>query len=346
MMIPGRSCFRILMRLLALAVAFSALTVYLWWRVHTPYRGFPDEGVFVEIERGMNTSAIASRLHEAGVIENGVYFQIVRYLHPRASLQAGEYRFEKPASVLDVFGRLRRGDVYHVTLRIPEGMNIFEISDLVAAADLPNARDFLAYARDAGPVQDLAPEARTLEGYLFPSTYQFRRKATAAEIGARLTNEFRKQWKALGGTGDVQRIVTLASLVEKETSVDAERPLVASVYSNRLREGMRLDCDPTVIYAALLEGKYRGTIYRSDLNRIHDYNTYQRTGLPPGPIANPGFAALQAALRPAQTNYLFFVAKGDGSGEHRFSEDLAGHTTNVTRYRDTIKARSNGAANR
>ena len=132
--------------------------------------------------------------------------------------------------------------------------------------------------------------------------------------------------------------MTLASLVEKETSIADERPVVASVYWNRLREGMRLDCDPTVIYAALLEGMYRGTIYASDLRRDSPYNTYRRVGLPPGPIANPGAASLRAAIHPAQTDYLFFVAKGDGSGAHRFSADLSGHTVNVNHYRKAVKA--------
>lgn len=332
-----RSCTFALVKILTIALIFVLLAAFFWREARKPYQGFPEQGVFVEIDRGTSTTAIASKLQDAGVVRSVMLFQLVRYLHPRSSLQAGEYHFEKPATTFEVFDRLRRGDVYHVTLVIPEGRNIFEISDLIAGSDLPEAGDFLAYARDPTPIRDLAPEARTLEGYLFPSTYQFRRKATAAEIGARLISEFRKQWKTLGAHGDVQRIVTLASLVEKETSVDSERPLVASVYTNRLREGMRLDCDPTVIYAALLEGEYRGTIYRTDLDRIHDYNTYRRVGLPPGPIANPGLASLRAALHPAETKYLFFVAKGDGSGQHRFSEDLSGHTANVAHYRNAIK---------
>lgn len=332
--------FRLTAILIVLAVGIFA--AYAWRQLETPYRGFREDAVFVEVERGMNSARIAERLAEKGVIAHAWQFRLLRLLRPRAVLQAGEYRFTKPASVRAVFGRLARGDVYYVTLAIPEGANLFEIAALVAAADLPNAGDFLKHAKNPSLIRDLAPSAPSLEGYLFPSTYQFRRKATSAEICERLTGEFRKQWKALGAPENTQRLVTLASLVEKETSIAEERPVVASVYWNRLRAGMRLDCDPTVIYAALLEGNYRGTIYASDLQRDSPYNTYRRAGLPPGPIANPGTAALRAAIHPAQTDYLFFVAKGDGSGAHRFSVDLSGHTVNVNHYRKAVKAHGAG----
>lgn len=334
--------FRIVTFLLAIGLAGGVFAAYTWRQMETPYQGFGEDAVFLEVERGMNSARIAERLAEEGVIAHAWQFRLLRYLRPGAVLQAGEYRFAGPASVRSVFARLARGDVYYVTLAIPEGANLFEIAALVAASDLRDAKDFPERAKDPSPIRDLAPEARSLEGYLFPSTYQFRRKATSAEICTRLTGEFRKQWKALGAPGDVHRLVTLASLVEKETSIADERPVVAGVYWNRLREGMRLDCDPTVIYAALLEGKYRGTIYLSDLQRDSPYNTYRRAGLPPGPIANPGAASLRAAIHPAETKYLFFVAKGDGSGAHRFSVDLAGHTVNVHDYRKAVKAHGAG----
>ncbi|MDZ7637272.1 MAG: endolytic transglycosylase MltG, partial [Bryobacterales bacterium] len=298
--------------------AVSLFALFTWREMQVPFKGSGEDAAFVEVERGMNTARIAQRLEEAGVVRKAWQFRLLRYLRPGAVLQAGEYRFADAASVSEVFERLARGDVYYVTLSIPEGANLFEIATLISASDLKNASGFLETARDPGMIRDLAPEAPSLEGYLFPSTYQFRRKASAAEICERLTGEFRAQWKALGGAADVHRLVTLASMVEKETSVPDERPLVASVYWNRVNEGMRLDCDPTVIYAALLEGKYRGTIYLSDLQRDHPFNTYRRAGLPPGPIANPGAASMRAAIHPAQTQYLFFVAKGDGSGGHRF----------------------------
>lgn len=331
--------FRLVIALVILGVTGSVIAIYTWQQMQTPYQGFRGDAVFVEVEHGMNSARIAERLADEGVVAHAWQFRLLRYLRPGAVLQAGEYRFAGLASVVDVFEKLRRGDIYHVTLVIPEGANIFEIAGLVAASDLRNAGDFLDRAKDPTPIRDLDPEAPSLEGYLFPSTYQFRRKTSSTEICARLTGEFRAQWKALGAPADAHRIVTLASLVEKETSIPEERPVVASVYWNRLREGMRLDCDPTVIYAALLEGKYRGTIYLSDLQRDHPYNTYRRAGLPPGAIANPGAASLRAAMHPAETKFLFFVAKGDGSGAHRFSEDLAGHSSNVKSYREAVRAK-------
>jgi UPF0755 protein len=245
---------------------------------------------------------------------------------------------------LEVFHRLRRGDVYYVTLSIPEGRNIWEVAQIVEQADLPNAKGFLEEAKKPGLIQDIAPEAQSLEGYLFPSTYQFRRNTTARQVCERLTGEFRRQWKTFNTQAQPHQIVTMASLIEKETSIPEERTLVSSVFWNRLREGIRLDCDPTVIYAALLEGKYRGTIYLSDLRRDHPYNTYQRVGLTPGPIANPGLESIRAALNPADTRYLFFVAKGDGTGAHRFAENLADHERNVKEYREAVKSAAAKAA--
>ncbi|MCW5964309.1 MAG: endolytic transglycosylase MltG [Bryobacterales bacterium] len=329
---------RMLGFLLLLVLAVSAGGIYVLRQLSAPFQGFGEEAVFVEVERGMSTAQIAEALAAKGVIASAWQLQVARLLPPRALLQAGEYRFAKPASALEVTDRLRRGDVYFVTLKVPEGLNLWEMAQLVESSDLQKATGFLKEARNPELIKDLAPSAESLEGYLFPSTYEFRRNTTAREICERLTREFRQQWQALGHPGDVHEVVTMASLVEKESSLTEERPLVASVFWNRQREGIKLDCDPTVIYAALLEGRYRGTIYLSDLQREHPYNTYQRRGLPPGPIANPGLEALRAAIHPAQSDYLFFVAKGDGSGAHRFSENLAAHSRAVQAYRDALKA--------
>jgi peptidoglycan lytic transglycosylase G len=196
--------------------------------------------------------------------------------------------------------------------------------------------DFLRVARDPSPIRDLAPDAPTLEGYLFPSTYRIERSTTVKQLARMMTDLFRKHWRELQPSVEVNTavnpIVTLASLVEKETALAEERPLVASVYANRLRMGMPLDCDPTTIYAALLEGRYRGTIYRSDLDSHNPYNTYRHAGLPPGPIANPGLAALKAALAPAATSYVYFVARADGSGGHQFSDNIEAHNRAVEQY--------------
>jgi len=197
--------------------------------------------------------------------------------------------------------------------------------------------DFLKIARSPALIRDLAPNAPSLEGYLFPSTYRVTKNVTAPLLARMMTDLFRKKWQELGAPGAVNDLVTLASLVEKETAVPAERPLVASVYRNRLEKSVALDCDPTTIYAALLEERYRGTIHRSDLASTNAYNTYRHAGLPPGPIASPGMASLRAAAAPAETNYIYFVAKPDGSGGHNFSATLAEHNRAVASYRGTQK---------
>jgi UPF0755 protein len=196
-----------------------------------------------------------------------------------------------------------------------------------------SADDFLAAAEDPALIRDLAPKAKSLEGYLFPSTYRLSHHTTPAHLSKMMTDEFRKQWtKLAAGSADVLSAVTLASLVEKETGTPEERPVVASVFRNRLAQGMRLQCDPTTIYAALLENRYRGAIHKSDLASANPYNTYENAGLPPGPIANPGVASLRAALEPAATPFLYFVAKPEGGG-HQFSTTIAEHEKAVIAYR-------------
>lgn len=327
-----------MIKVLAL-LCLIAVVALVWSIAAVPYAGFAGE-VFLDIERGTTTPAIAARLEASGVIRHRWLFLAVRLVRPRASLQAGEYRFSKPATVWQVYHRLAAGDVFHLSLTVPEGSNIFDIARLLAEMEVMTEDEFLAAARDPSLVSDLAPQAPSLEGYLFPSTYQIARRTSAEELCRRMTAEFRRVWKELGAGANVHRTVTLASLVEKETGVDAERELVASVFHNRLEAGMKLDCDPTTIYAALLEGRYRGTIYQSDLLRRHPYNTYQHAGLPPGPIANPGLASLKAALQPASTRYLFFVAKPGGGGEHIFSETFQQHEAAVKRYRRAEQKRS------
>ncbi|HEX6894088.1 MAG TPA: endolytic transglycosylase MltG, partial [Bryobacteraceae bacterium] len=213
---------------------------------------------------------------------------------------------------------------------------MFDIAGLLGQFDFLKPDDFLKAARDPSVIHDLAPQAPSLEGYLFPSTYRLTRNTTARDLCQMMTDQFRKQWRQLSKSGQdspVSDTVTLASLVEKETAVPAERPLVASVFQNRLHLGMPLDCDPTTIYAAELDQRYHGTIYKSDLQSNNAYNTYQHTGLPPGPIANPGAAALKAAMAPAATDYLYFVAKADGSGTHHFSKTVDEHNRAVQSYR-------------
>lgn len=314
---------------LLLAVATGGLAV---WQTGHPYRGFQGE-VFYELKRGTTTVTMARELAALGVVRTPWHFLSARLLRPRAALQAGEYRFASAASARAVLDRIARGDVYYVELTIPEGSNLFEIAELVERRGLAPASEFRRAAADPKLIRDLAPGAPSLEGYLFPSTYQFSRRESAASLCRRMTAEFRKVWREVGGRGDPHDAVTLASLVETETAVAEERPLVAGVYRNRLEAGMKLDCDPTVIYAAQLVNAWRGVIYRSDLHRAHPYNTYRSAGLPPGPIANPGKASLAAALHPEPTRAVYFVAKPDGSGGHVFTETLAAHEKAVASYR-------------
>jgi UPF0755 protein len=236
----------------------------------------------------------------------------------------------------EVYARLVQGDVYTQTLTIPEGYNIFDIAQAVESAGLGSRDAFLAAERaDTSLIADLSPNAPSLEGYLFPDTYRFARHVAPAQILAAMVRRFRVVAAQLGPTQITPSTVVLASLIEKEVSQDSERPLVASVFQNRLAQGMPLATDPSVIYAALLDGRYRGAIYASDLQSDSPYNTYRHTGLPPGPISNPGVAALKAALAPASTNYLYFVA--DAQGHSRFSATLAEHAQQVQTYRRALR---------
>lgn len=293
---------------------------------------------FVDLPAGVGTDGIAQRLAQAGIIRNRYAFDLYKQLHG-GTLRAGEYRFDHPANLPEVFARIARGDVYTHTLVVPEGFNIFDIAQAVKAAGLGDAAEFLkAERRNTALIADLSPQANSLEGYLFPDTYHFSRHTTPEQMLAMMVKRFRTQSRRLGllDRPDVAKIVTLASLVEKEVRVGTERPLVAGVFDNRLAAGMPLDTDPSVVYAALLANHWRGKIYRSDLDFNSPYNTYRHAGLPPGPIANPGVAAIQAALNPTQSDYLYFVA--DAQGHTRFSVDLKEHAKQVQDYRNSIQA--------
>jgi UPF0755 protein len=310
----------------------------------------PSRQTFVEIAPGTSSRQIARELEQQGIIRSRYSFDLWRIVerlrsggHGGGTLKAGEYLFDHPARVAEVYDRLRRGDAFTVEVTIPEGSNIFDIAARVEAAQLGTAQSFVQLAlKDTALVTDLDPQASSLEGYLFPDTYHFGRQATPEQIASAMVRRFRQEAANLGlhgdSSGDVHRVVTLASLIERETPIDAERPLVASVFSNRLAKDMPLMTDPSVIYAAILQGRYRGTIYQSDLDSGSPYNTYKRVGLPPGPICNPGAASLSSALRPAATNYLYFVAAGaDPSGHSRFAATLEEHQRNVRQYRSAIR---------
>jgi len=298
----------------------------------------PSGETFVEIPAGVGTVGIARRLQAARVIRSGLVFEAYRKF-AGGTLRAGEYRFDHPARLGEVYRRIARGDVYTKTVVIPEGFNLFDIAQAVQGAGLGSGADFLAAAqRDTGLIADLSPHAASLEGFLFPDTYRFSRRATPDQMLAVMVRRFRQIAAQLGlaESPDVARTVTMASLIEKEVSVDAERSLVGGVFVNRIAVGMPLATDPTVIYAALLAGRWRGAIYQSDLQFDSPYNTYRHAGLPPGPIANPGVAALKAAMRPAKTDYLYFVA--DAQGHSQFSVGLKEHAQQVAAYRAAERA--------
>jgi len=317
---------------LIVVLAIGGAYLYLLNRLSQPWKGFTDP-VLIEFPRGTGTTRMASILAEKGVIEHPWLFMAARVIRRGARLQAGEYQFSKAASPLDIFARIERGDIFYMELLIPEGFNMFDVADAVAGLGAISAGTFLDAARDPSPIRDLDPKAKTLEGYLFPNKYRVYRRTTAREICRMMTNEFRAQWRTLGAGGQsAHDAVTLASLVEREARLPEERPRVASVFQNRLRIGMRLQCDPTTVYAALLEDRYRGVIHQSDLDSTNPYNTYRHAGLPPGPIANPGLSSIKAALSPEETPYLYFVAKADGSGAHTFSDSLQEHEAAVAHY--------------
>jgi UPF0755 protein len=302
------------------------------------YRGFDNE-TFITIAHGTGTAEIGRQLAESGVIRYPWEIWIARALQPSAKIQAGEYRFAQPATPSEVYARLAHGDIFYFEFTVPEGSNIFDIGQSLERSGILSAADFVNAAWNPSPIRDLAPNAPSLEGFLFPSTYRLTHSTTASELCKQMTDTFRKQWrKAAAPNADIMQTVTLASLVEKETGVAPERPLIAGVFVNRLRVGMKLECDPTTIYAALLDNRYTGVIHKSDLASDNPYNTYQHKGLPPGPIANPGLSSIQAALHPAETDYLFFVAKPGGGG-HNFSADLRAHNQATKAYRKRPGAR-------
>lgn len=331
---PGLKFFAFLLLIVLVCAALAAYAVYV---PIGPADGTADNNaIYVDIAPGTGTQAIAAELEHAGVLRSRYAFDLLRAIKA-GKLIAGEYRFNRPASAIEVYDRIVRGDVYTIALTIPEGYNIFEIAQAVESAGLGERDAFLTAARSqTALIADLSPNAPSLEGYLFPDTYRFARHVAPPDILAAMVKRFRQVAGRLGLSNrpDLARTIILASLVEKEVKQDSERPLVAGVFENRLAHSMPLATDPSVIYAAMLKGRYRGTIYASDLQADSPYNTYRRAGLPPGPICNPGVAALKAAIAPASTNYLYFVA--DAQGHSRFSATLKEHSEQVESYRRSI----------
>lgn len=308
-----------------------------WWLysgVIEPYRGYDAGEVFVDIPSGAGPGTIGERLVDAGVVRDVRTWRLALWISGRSrALRAGEYRFDAPLHALDVIDKIARGDVYRRRLTFREGLTIVEMAQVFEERGFGKADEFRQAAQNASLISDLDPDARDLEGYLFPETYALPRGTSAEAVVAQmvsgfknaLTPELRSAATAAGLT--TRQLVTLASLVEKETGAAAERPLVAAVYSNRLKIGMPMQADPTVIYAMQKAGTYHGNLRRDDLQLDSPYNTYKYAGLPPGPIAAPGKASLEAAAKPAAVDYLYFVSRNDGS--HVFASTLDEHNRNV-----------------
>jgi peptidoglycan lytic transglycosylase G len=321
-------------RKLILFTFFVLLAVGGWltWGLWVP--AFPEGQKFVMLRPGYSTRRIARELKDAGVIHSVHAFVLWHALHRRPSLKAGEYLFEHNANAIDVHNRLARGDVYVHTVVIPEGFNIFDIAAAIEGAGLGSSSDFLKATTDTSLIADLAPRATSLEGYLFPNTYNFTRTQSMNDMATEMVKQFRQVALEIGLKDDVEKNVTLASIIEKETAVPEERPEVASVYINRMVSRIPLQADPSVIYAELLKGTYGGALHHDDMHFDSLYNTYVHAGLPPGPIANPGKSSLEAAMHPALTHYYYFVS--DGNGHHRFSNTLEEHNRNVAALRRAV----------
>ncbi len=327
--------------IVALCLAGAAWGV---WDLYQPYRGFAGREM-LEIAPGTGAPAIADLLVARGVLAHKWPF-LARYWigRPRHRLKAGEYLFDRPLRPIDVYRKLILGDVYLYPVVIPEGSDRFDIGRILAERLAIDPDDFLQRTEQTSLIHDLDPEAPSLEGYLFPDTYRFPRRVTADTVIATMIVRFRHVMQTrfhdeiVPGSGNLHFVITLASLVEKETPDPAERPVVAGVFTRRLEKGMLLECDPTVIYAARLARRPVGVIRVSDLNFASPFNTYRHAGLPPGPIANPGESSLRAAFQPASGDALYFVSNNHGG--HVFSRTLAEHQRNVARYRKESGVRS------
>lgn len=347
--------------ILVVVLAAGGYAAWMWYSITQPYQDFPQEGVFVELPHGASPRYAAYLLKRSGVVRSKLAFEIYARRHPKRTLQAGEYFFDRPMTGRDVFWKIAAGQIYEQPFTVREGQTMFDIArDLEAGKFMP-AGDFLYAASDPSLIRDFAPEARTLEGFLFPATYELPRHPVATELTAQMVHKFKDEWKRIEASDPSSQkasngqdsskasndskeatpvsmespmarlhTVTLASLVERETPKPEERPMVAAVFDNRVRKGMRLQCDPTVIYGLERMGKYRGSLTKEDLTSDSPYNTYEHYGLPPGPIGNPGEASLRAALHPAETSFLYFVA--NTLGGHFFSSTLEEHNRNVLKY--------------
>jgi UPF0755 protein len=320
-----------------LAVLVSGGAYLALQRIGEPFKGYDGVEQFVDLTPGEPTGAITRKLVDAGVVRDRWTFRVALWRSGAARrLKAGEYRFDRPMTALEVVAMLEHGDVYLLSVTFPEGLTIREMSRIFETRGLGSAASFVAASRDATLVQDIDPSARDLEGYLFPATYALSRHARAADVVGMMADRFRHVLTPdLRAAGEAEglsprQVITLASLVEKETAKIEERPIVAGVYLHRLKAGMPLQCDPTVIYALVARGQWDGNLTRANLLVDSPYNTYRYPGLPPGPIAAPSRSSIEAAARAEVVDYLYFVSRNDGT--HVFARTLEEHNRNVRQY--------------
>jgi UPF0755 protein len=290
--------------------------------------------VVVEVARGESLARIARELEAAGAVRSARSFALLaRWRGLGASLRAGEYELERSLDAAAVLERIAAGRVRTHAVSLPEGLTAEEVAARLAERGLVEREAFLAFVRSADAAASLGVEGPSLEGYLFPETYRLARGLAPSEVAAAMVGQFLAVWEQIAPDAraaglSMAKTVTLASIVEKETGAPAERPLIAAVFLNRLRRGMRLETDPSVIYGiAGFDGNLRRAHLEDDTN---PYNTYRIAGLPPGPIANPGRDALVAVVRPAPSDYLYFVSRNDGT--HQFSRTFDEHAAAVDRY--------------
>jgi len=321
----------LLLRLRLIFILLLALTGISGWWALTPMT--PPATVRLEVEPGASLIQVARKLENQQVIRSALALRLLAKFNPElVNIQAGHYSFSASASLPQILHRLQLGDVDQLRFTVPEGFSLRQIAQRGAEVGLVDAEALLAAARDPRLLQSLNIPASDLEGYLFPETYQFAQGVTAENILRTMFKEFERQYARLpkpaaAASLDRHQLVTLASIIQKESALADEMPLISAVFHNRLQRDMRLQTDPTVIYAL---PDFNGNLTRRDLETPSPYNTYRHHGLPPGPIASPGLEALRAAVQPAQSDDLYFVARGDGS--HEFSATLKEHNRAVRTY--------------
>lgn len=329
-------------------VAVLAASAWMAYELYRPFRGYPGR-MIVTVNPGTHVQEVAEALVNRGVIADRLPFLLRCWWgrQQHETLKYGEYLFDHPLSASQVYQKIARGEVYLHAVVIPEGSDRFDMMRIFEREIGLDPRAFLSATRKTSSIRNLDPKAPTLEGYLFPDTYRFPRGVSVSRVIQAMLDQFRHVWNSrilpqtAEGTANLHEVMTLASLVEKETPDPKERPLIAGVFTRRLRLSMPLQCDPTVMYAARLTQQSAdpaaGPITGSDLHLDSPYNTYSHAGLPPGPICSPGLASILAALHPAPGKALYFVSNNHGG--HVFAATLWEQNRNVAHYRNQLKSR-------